>query len=159
VQLGQSPGERASSFYAASFAEMLPRPDNQVTLDPGRRDAWGIPVLRIDCAFSDAELARAREQTAVLRQLVELVGVKITRLDELPEPPGSCIHEAGTARMGLSPSDSVLDPHNQCWEANGLYVTDGACFPSIGTQNPTLTILALTARACDHALQNLGRNA
>jgi choline dehydrogenase-like flavoprotein len=64
------------------------------------------------------------------------------------------VHECGTARMGNDPANSVLDPHNQCWDAQGLYVTDGACFSSQGNQNPTLTILALTARACDHAIRS-----
>jgi choline dehydrogenase-like flavoprotein len=154
VQLKQTParGER-SYFNTASFGEMLPRPENRVTLDPERRDAWGIPVLRIDCAHRDGELMRAREQIAALRELAEVVGMRLTEIDEAPGPPGIAIHECGTARMGSDPANSVLDPHNQCWEAQGLYVTDGACFPSQGSQNPTLTILALTARACDHALR------
>jgi choline dehydrogenase-like flavoprotein len=132
---------------------MLPRPENRVTLDPKRRDAWGIPVLHIDCRYGQAELVRAREQASALRELAEVAGVALTKIDEAPAPPGSACHECGTARMGSDPANSVLDPHNECWEARGLYVTDGACFPSQGTQNPILTILALTARACDHALQ------
>jgi choline dehydrogenase-like flavoprotein len=148
-----SEGEGPSYFSATSFAEMLPRPENRATLDPKQRDAWGIPVLHIDCAYGDVEFMRAREQVAALRALAELAGVTLTALDEVPPPPGSAIHESGTARMGGDPASSVLDPYNQCWEAQGLYVTDAACFPSQGTQNPTLTILALTARACDHALR------
>ena len=140
-------------FTATSFGEMLPRLENRVTLDPNRRDAWDIPVLHIDCRYSQAELARAREQTSALRELAEVAGVSLTQIDEAPAPPGTACHECGTARMGSDPENSVLDPHNECWEARGLYVTDGACFPSQGTQNTTLTILALTARACDHALQ------
>ena len=132
---------------------MVPRPENGVTLDPERRDAWGIPVLRIDCAHGDTELVQAREQTAALRGLAEVAGVTLTHIDEAPAPPGSAIHECGTARMVSDAASSVLDSHNQCWEAQGLYLTDGACFPSQGTQHPTLTILALTARACDHALR------
>ena len=151
MQVYQGPeGEKASFLAVASFAEMLPRPENRVTLDPERRDAWGIPVLRIDCAFGDAELAQAHEQVTALRALAEVAGVTITWMEE-PLPPGTAMHECGTARMGSNPATSVLDPYNQCWEAQGLYVTDGACFPSQGAQNPTLTILALTARACDHA--------
>ena len=96
---------------------------------------------------------RAREQIAALRDLAELAGVTLTGISKTPEPPGFANHETGTARMGSEPASSVLDPHNQCWEAQGLYLTDGACFPSQGSQNPTLTILALTARACDHALR------
>jgi choline dehydrogenase-like flavoprotein len=145
-------GER-SHFVAVSFAEVLPRPENRVTLDPKRRDAWGIPVLHIDCSHGHEELVRAREQTAALRELAEAAGVTLTQIDETPAPPGSANHECGTARMGDDPANSVLDPHNECWEARGLYVTDGACFPSQGAQNPTLTMLALTARACDHALR------
>jgi choline dehydrogenase-like flavoprotein len=146
-----------SQFYftVASFAEMLPRLENRVTLDPTRRDAWDIPILRIDCSYSEAEQARAGEQTRALREIAEVAEVKLTAIDEAPRPPGSAFHECGTARMGMNPANSVLDAHNQCWDASGLYVTDGACFPSQGYQNPTLTILALTARACHHALNGI----
>ena len=130
------------------FAEMLPRPENRVTLDPVRRDAWGIPVLRIDCAYDEAQLALVPDQTQALRELAELAEIEVIRLDEKPRPPGTAVHECGTARMGSDPANSVLDSNNQCWDARGLYVTDASCFPSQGTQNPTLTILALTARAC-----------
>jgi choline dehydrogenase-like flavoprotein len=154
VQLYQLPGCSDCSFFgAASFAEMLPRPENRVTLDSERCDAWGIPVLHIDCVHRDIELMRAREQIAALRALVELTGAKLTSLDDVPAPPGAAMHECGTARMGGNRENSVLDAHNQCWDAQGLYVTDAASFPSQGAYNPTLTILALTARACDHALQ------
>jgi choline dehydrogenase-like flavoprotein len=153
VQLYQmSAGWGRSYFVAVAFAEMLPRPENRVTLDPNRCDAWGIPVLRIDCAHGPAELESARDQAAVLRALAGIAGATLTRIDETPAPPGTAVHECGTARMGADPTNSVVDPHNQCWDARGLYVTDGACFPSQGNQNPTLTILALTARACAHAL-------
>ena len=148
----QATGEH-SQFGAVSFAEMLSRPENRVTLDREQRDVWGIPVLRIDCTHGDEELMRAREQIAALRDLTELAGVTLTGISKAPEPPGFASHETGTARMGSEPASSVLDPYNQCWEAQGLYLTDGACFPSQGSQNPTLTILALTARACDHALR------
>ena len=149
----RSESEKRSNFIAASFAEMLPRPENRVALDPTRRDAWGIPVLRITCSHGQGELIRAAEQVVALRELAEVAGVKLIQIDEAPVPPGSANHECGTARMGSDPSSSVLDPHNECWEARGLYLTDGACLPSQGTQNPTLTLLALTARACDHALR------
>lgn len=152
VQVREIRASGGQSFFSAgSFGEMLPRLENCVTLDSKRRDAWGIPVLHIDCRHGDAELARAREQVSALRELAEVAGASLTHTDEEPLPPGFAAHECGTARMGSDPASSVLDPHNECWEARGLYVTDGACFPSQGTQNPTLTILALTARACDHA--------
>jgi HAMP domain-containing protein len=153
VQVYEFAGAGGRSHFAAfSFGEMIPRQENGVTLDPVRRDRWGIPVLRIDCAYSDTELAVARDQLRALRELAKLANVDLTRIDQTPAPPGSAYHECGTARMGTDPGNSVLDPNNECWDARGLYVTDGACFPSQGYQNPTLTILALTARACQHAV-------
>lgn len=157
IQLYQFPvgGERCY-FSALSFAEMLPRPDNRVSLDPDRRDAWGIPILRIDCTLGETELALVPDQLQALQDLANMVDAKLTMVDKAPRPPGSAVHECGTARMGSDPASSVLDPHNQCWDARGLYVTDASSFPSQGTQNPTLTLLALTARACHHALKELG---
>jgi choline dehydrogenase-like flavoprotein len=153
VQVYRSPaGEDRSYFTAVAFGEMRPRVENRITLDLSRRDAWGIPVLRIECRHDEAELAMARDQREALRELANLAEARLIR-DELgPQPPGSAAHECGTARMGCDPSNSVLDPNNQCWDAKGLYLTDGASFPLQGSQNPTLTILALTARACNHAL-------
>lgn len=157
VQIYQSPAAGRSSFFTAvAFAEMLPRAANRVTIDPSRRDAWGIPALHIDCGYSLDELTQANEQISALQALAEVAGVKLSTIDKMPPPPGSANHECGTARMGNDPAASVLDPYNQCWDARGLYVTDCACFPSQGSQNPTLTILALTARACDQALKAIG---
>ena len=158
AQIYQFPvGGGHSYFYVYTFAEMLPRPQSRIALDRHRRDAWGIPVLHIDCAYDEPQLALARKQTRALQELAEVAGVSVRNIDKAPRPPGSAIHECGTARMGADPANSVLDPNNQCWDARGLYVTDGACFPSQGAQNPTLTILALTARACHHALIAMGR--
>jgi choline dehydrogenase-like flavoprotein len=154
VQLYEFAGAGGRSHFAAfSFGEMTPRKENCVALDPSRTDAWGIPILRIDCSYNEAELACARDQTAALRELAELAGVELTRIDDVPPPPGSSYHECGSARMGTDPGNSVFDPNNECWDARGLYLTDGACFPSQGFQNPTLTMLALTARACHHAVK------
>jgi choline dehydrogenase-like flavoprotein len=144
-------GRGRSYFNCVSFAEMLPRPENRVRLDRSRLDAFGLPTLRIQCRHSDAERRGGADQARAVRELGELFGVKFTRLLSAPAVPGSAIHECGTARMGVDAKHSVLDPDNQCWDAKGLYVTDGASFPSQGAQNPTLTILALTARACAHA--------
>ncbi len=144
-------GKGRSWLNCVSFAEMLPRRENGVTLDRERRDAFGLPTLRIVCRHSEAERRRGEDQVRVVRELGELFGVRFTRRMTAPAVPGAAIHECGTARMGEDPRHAVLDPWNQCWDARGLYVTDGACFPSQGAQNPTLTILALTARACAHA--------
>jgi len=158
VQLsqGSSAGSHESYFSSVSFGEMLPRFENRVTLDPTLKDAWSIPSLQIDCAHDGAELQRAQAQIEALRDLAKVAGAEITEIDSDPWPPGSANHECGTARMGHRPSNSVLDPNNECWEARGLYLTDGACMPSQGTQNPTLTLLALTARACHRALNMVG---
>ncbi len=130
--------------------------ENRVVLDFARKDAWDLPVLRIACRQNEAELKRAKEQSAALREISDLLRVGLYRLDESAAPPGTAVHECGTARMGDTPDQSVLDPSNQCWDAKDVYVTDASAFPSQGIQNPTLTILALTARACAHAL---GRDA
>lgn len=157
IQVYQFPvGVGQSYFLAASFGEMLPRRENRIELDPDRRDAWGVPTLRIDCAYGEADAIRGHAQIEALHELAKLAGVKLTEIDSEPRPPGSAFHECGTARMGTDPSNSVVDVNNQCWDAQGLYLTDGACFPSQGYQNPTLTILALTARACAHALTKRG---
>jgi len=142
----------ASRFSAVSFAEMSPRHDSHVRLDPNQTDAWGIPVLRIAAGYSQGELMGAARQSAAIAEVAETLDVKLERLVSSPPPPGSAMHECGTARMGTTPSSSVLDPDNQCWDAQGLYVTDGSAFPAQGLANPTLTIMALTARACAHAI-------
>lgn len=149
-------GQGRSYFCAVAFSEMLPRAENRIVLDRQRVDRWGIPALHIDCSHGEHDLRHASDQTEALRALAGAAGVSLDRIDETPSPPGLAVHECGTARMGLDPATSVLDPNNQCWDAAGLYVTDSASFPSQGSQNPTLTVMALTARACAHALRSAG---
>jgi choline dehydrogenase-like flavoprotein len=148
--------QKRSLFLAISFSEMLPRFENHVVLDRRRLDRWGIPVLHIDCSYGDQDLRRAADQTKALSELADAAGVSLDWIDKIPSPPGHALHECGTARMGLDPTTSVLDPNNQCWDVSGLYVTDSASFPSQGSQNPTLTVMALTERACAHALRSVG---
>jgi len=153
VQVHQWPiGTDRSHFTVVSFGEMTPRAENRVVLDFERKDAWGLPVLRIACRHSETELKRAKDQSAALREIGDTLGVRFYNLDATAAPAGTAVHECGTARMGDRPDVSVLDPNNQCWDAKGVYVTDASAFPSQGTQNPTLTILALTARACAHVI-------
>jgi choline dehydrogenase-like flavoprotein len=154
VQVYQSPSDASRSYFSATcFGEMVPRAENRVTLHPSRKDAWGIPVLNIEASHDEVDLELAREETTSLRELADVAGVALTSIEAFPAPPGSANHECGTARMGSDPSNSVLDTYNECWDARGLFLTDGACLPSQGTQNPTLTLLALTARACDTVIQ------
>lgn len=152
-------GADRSLFRAVSFGEMSPRAENRVTLNPDRTDAWGAPVLRVECTHNQAELALAKRQADAIRELADAAGVKLHRLEDQPARPGTAMHECGTARMGTSPESSVLDPNNQAWDAPGLYVTDASSFPSQGSQNPTLTIMALTMRACAHATRSVTKAA
>jgi choline dehydrogenase-like flavoprotein len=152
VQLYSSAAGPWSYFTAVAFAEIAPRADNRVTLDADRKDILGNPALRIDFKFTPEEIALAKSISEALKDLAAIANAKLLPLGDKPEVPGTAVHECGTARMGTDSSNSVLDPNNQCWDAQGLYVTDGASFPSQGSQNPTLTIMALTMRACAHAL-------
>ena len=131
------------------LGEMLPRFSNRVALRRRAPDAWGVPTLRIECAHSRNERAMAADQAAAGREMLEAAGYRVEALTPLPGAPGIASHEMGTARMGIDRRTSVLNPFNQCWDVPNLYVTDAAAFPSSGFQNPTLTMLALTARACD----------
>ncbi|HYV44248.1 MAG TPA: GMC family oxidoreductase [Myxococcaceae bacterium] len=139
-----------------AFGEMLPRPENRVTLSR-RRDAWGIRAPRIRCRWSENELAMAKHQGSALEEIAAMAGVKVLKVARALQAPGSAIHEVGTARMGSDRRRSVLDPWNRVWGMKNLYVVDGSCFPSIGFQNPTLTMMALAARAGDHIAARMRR--
>ena len=142
-------------LYLSAFHEMLPQTNNRVALDPHRRDRWGIPVLRIDCKHGLSETKGAASMKLALGELAGTLNAKIRRFHDCHAAAGLAMHECGTARMGNDPSSSVLDPNNECWDTRGLFVTDAASFPSQGTVNPTLTVLALTARACAHAVGHM----
>jgi len=133
------------------FGEMLPRADNRVTLDEKRRDQWGIPLVHIDCTHAENErrLAERASQDAV-RMLIAAGFENVTPLGAI-RPPGSSVHEMGTARMGRDPATSVLNGHNQAHDISNLFVTDGSCMTSTGTVNPSLTYMALSARAAHRA--------
>src|SRR6185312_11475334 len=135
------------------FGEMLPRADNRVTLDEKRRDAWGLPLVHIDCTHGENErrLAERANQDAV-RMLIAAGFENVTPFGAI-RPPGASIHEMGTARMGRDPATSFLNGHNQSHEVANLFVTDGSCMPSTAAQNPSLTFMALTARAASYAVQ------
>jgi choline dehydrogenase-like flavoprotein len=111
--------------------------------------------LKITCRHGENELAMAGDMASAAIQYLEAAGGQITEVQNVPWEPGRAIHEAGTCRMGNDPRTSVLNRFNQCHEAANLFVTDASCFPSIGTQNPALTIMALTIRACRYAIYQL----
>ncbi len=166
-------GKGAIGFLIA-HGEVLPRYENYMHLNPHLTDAWGIPTPHISCAWSDNEqrmlkhmnqqieeiIKRAGGESMALTDLyhVPVLGSYIHRMEEtmaFAAPPGFYIHEVGGAPMGSSPSNSVLNAQNQCWAAPNLLVTDGACWVSSGWQSPTLTMMAITTRACRLAAATL----
>jgi choline dehydrogenase-like flavoprotein len=137
------------------FGEMLPNPANRITLDRDRTDRWGVPLVRVDCAHGDNEIAMMRDAVDACREMLDAAGFKIWRMNTEMSPPGMAIHEVGTARMGDNPRGSVLNSFCQSWDVPNLFVMDGACFVSQGVQNPTLTMMALTARSCDYLIESM----
>jgi len=151
----RTPGPWRMSLYG--FGECLPRETNYVELDPQLVDAWGVPALRIHCAFGENERAAMRDAATQAAEMLEAAGVRnVTSFIE-DNPPGLTIHEMGTARMGRDRRTSVLNGWNQAWDVPNLFVTDGACMASTANQNPSITYMALTARAVDHAVQLMKR--
>jgi len=142
---------------ATAFGEMLPNHANMASIDPVKKDKWGLPVLRIDCATGENEHAMRRDMQVDMAELLEQSGVKDVTVYDAGSFPGDGIHEMGTARMGRDPKTSVLNSHNQVWDAMNVFVTDGSCMVSTACQNPSLTYMALTARAADYAVQELKR--
>jgi len=146
------------------FGETLPYEKNKVDLDPDRVDAWGIPLLRIDCEWDANEFAMRKDMAETAAEMLEAAGFRnVTTYDNyagagtLGAEPGLGIHEMGTARMGRDPGTSVLNLHNQCHSVPNVFVTDGSCMTSSACQNPSITYMALTARAVDFAAQEMQR--
>ncbi len=145
------------SFWG--FGEMLPRAENRATIHPTNVDAWGIPVPHIECTWDDNALAIHRDMNVTAAEMLEVAGARDVRPNpDGPSIPGGTNHEMGTARMGREADTSVLNSWNQSWEVPNLFVTDGACMTSSGNQNPSLTYMALTARACHHAVDLMKRH-
>ena len=150
------PGPWSMAF--GGFGEMLPHEENRATLHPTLTDKWGIPTLHIECSWSENELAIYRDMNVTAAELLEAAGARNIRPDARgPSTPGNTNHEMGTARMGRDPKTSVLNGWNQTWDVPNLFVTDGACMTSSANQNPSLTYMALTARACHYAVEELKR--
>jgi len=142
--------------YISGFGEMLPNPENRVTLDPSKTDQWGIPVVRIDCAHGENERKMTRQILDDAKAMIQAASGMVVSAATGPAEPGLGIHEMGTACMGRDPGKSVLNAHNQAHDVANLFITDGAAMPSSGCQNPSLTYMALSARAADHAAKLLG---
>ena len=137
------------------FGEILPNHANRITLDPIRKDKWGLPILAMDCAMGTNEHNMRRDMLNDAAEMLEASGVKNVKTKDSGYSFGQGIHEMGTARMGRDPKTSVLNAHNQVWDAMNVFVTDGACMTSASCVNPSLTYMALTARATHYAVGEL----
>jgi len=142
-------------FNLGSWGEHLPYYENKVTLSKDKKDKWGLPSLDIDCEFKENEKAMRKDMKESAVEMMEKAGLKnISTYDNAPAP-GFCIHEMGTARMGRDAKTSVLNGNNQLHDVKNVFITDGACMASSACQNPSITYMALTARACDFAVSEL----
>ena len=142
-------------MYISGFGEMLPHADNRVTLHSTRTDKWGIPIVHIDCELRENERKMAAQIQADGRAMIEAAGGHVVAKMDEPGTPGLGIHEMGTACMGKDPKTSVLNRYNQAHDVPNLFITDGSAMASSGCQNPSLTYMALSARAAHHAAQFL----
>jgi choline dehydrogenase-like flavoprotein len=147
------PGEWSMSM--GSWGEHLPYYDNKATLNKDKKDKWGLPTLDIDCEFKENEMKMREDMKASAVEMLEAAGAKNVRSYDSAPPPGFCIHEMGTARMGKDPKTSVLNKWNQMHDVQNVFVTDGSAMASSACQNPSLTYMALTARAADYAVSEL----
>lgn len=139
------------------FGETLPYHENRIHLDRSRTDKWGLPVLALDCEIKENEWRMRKEMQEDAAEILEAAGARNVLKTSAGYNFGRGIHEMGTARMGRDPGSSVLNGHNQVWDAPNVFVTDGACMTSAACVNPSLTYMALTARAAAHAVDELKR--
>ena len=139
------------------YCECLPRHENYIDLDPERKDRWGVPIPRIHCGWSDNERAMREDLKQQAAEMLSASGCTDVETYDDDAPPGFSVHEMGTARMGRNARTSVLNAHNQAHDVKNLFVTDGACMASSSCVNPSLTYMAMTARAVDFAVQELTR--
>jgi choline dehydrogenase-like flavoprotein len=141
--------------YFEAYGETLPYFENKVTLDDTQKDKWGLPQLKISMSYKDNEIKMRKDMLQESLEMLENMDLDwVSSFDNKPTP-GSVIHEMGTARMGHDSKTSVLNKWNQAHDIPNLFVTDGSCMPSTACQNPSLTYMALTARACDYAMKEM----
>ena len=138
---------------ARMMGETIPKESNSVTLDKAKVDDWGIPLLKMDVDYDENDEKMIRDFHEQFTEMFQKAGFTNISTDDTKQAPGLDIHEMGGVRMGNDPKTSMLNKWNQLHACNNVYVTDGACMTSTSTQNPSLTYMALTARACDHAIR------
>lgn len=147
------PGNWNIGLYA--FGECLPYEENKMTLHPDKKDKWGRPLLVMDCEFKENEKKMHQDMLATGKEILEAAGFKNVKTSSNMSFPGNANHEMGIARMGRDPKTSVLNSFNQMHEVPNVFLTDGSCMTSGSCVNPSLTYMALTARACDYAVKEL----
>ena len=140
---------------ATAFGETLPHHDNKITLNKNVKDKWGLPVLDFDVEFRENEKMMREDMKNDMKEMLEVAGIKNVNTYDGDNAPGMGIHEMGTARMGRDPKTSVLNSNNQVWDCKNVFVTDGACMTSASCVNPSLTYMAMTARAAAFAVDEL----
>jgi len=145
------------SIGMTGFGETLPYHENRISIDKNKKDKWGLPVLAIDAEIKDNEKKMRIDMKNDAKEMLEAAGVKDVKDNDDDYALGMGIHEMGTARMGRDPKTSVLNEHNQVWDCMNVFVTDGSCMTSAACQNPSLTYMALTARAVDYAVKEGGK--
>ncbi len=142
-------------MWMTGMGECLPYSENRVTLNEDKKDAWGVPLADIDCEYKNNEVNMLKDILNTGSEMLEKAAFKNIDAYDSKQAPGLSIHEMGTARMGKDPKTSVLNKHNQIWDAKNVFVTDGACMTSGACQNPSLTYMALTARAANYAVEEI----
>ncbi|MGO1245039.1 MAG: GMC oxidoreductase [Sphingobacterium sp.] len=143
------------NVHSHMMAETIPKEGNTVWLDAQKTDKWGVPLLHISIDYASDDWARRDDYYEQMTAMYEAAGFTNIKTSNDPRRPGNDIHEMGGVRMGHDVKTSLLNRWNQLHQCQNVYVTDGACMTSTGTQNPTLTYMALTARAVDHAVKSL----
>ena len=147
------PGNWHIGLY--SFGECLPYADNRITLNHDKKDKWGRPLIAVNCEFRENEKAMHNDMAEQGKEMLESLGYKDINVQAEISFPGNANHEMGIARMGLDPKTSVLNKFNQMHEVSNVFISDGSCMTSGSCVNPSLTYMALTARACDYAVKEL----
>ena len=137
------------------MGETIPKESNQVTLDTEKKDKWGIPQLNIDVDYDDNDERMIQDFFEQFSEMYTKAGFKNIRINDNKRRPGNDIHEMGGVRMGNDPQTSLLNKWNQLHECKNVFVTDGACMTSTSTQNPSLTFMAISARAANYAIEQM----
>ena len=152
----EEPGKWSMGF--TGFGECLPYPENRIVLNKDKKDHFGRNTLSVDAAFRENEKSMQGDMVQAISEMLESSGFKNIRVEGRMSFPGNSNHEMGTARMGRNPKTSVVNHVNQMHEVRNVFITDGSCMASTGSVNPSLTYMALTARAADFAVGELKRN-